>query len=179
MLVTIGIAADNLVVAGLSGNGFSMVRHHKWVFILLLLFIIQNEMLILGNETAIWTQSMMNGQQQWIAIGILMSMGLKMLQESFSGNKEIRSGSFAANNFLLLGFSTSIYVFAFGCAVHWLKINDRESRISILILISMFLVGGLFLGRHHYDKLLKRIHTMSVLLVLTGAVILFIEKFKW
>ena len=178
-LVAIGVAADNLVIAGLSGSGFSILHHHKWVLILLLVFIIENEMLILGDKIGGWTQALLQGQQQWVAIGIFISMGIKMFQELLTKNKAIRSYSFATNGFLELGFSTSIYVFAFGCAAHWLDIGDTEARILILLLIGAFLIIGLFLGKNHHDKLLGRIHILTVLFVFTGAVILFIEKFNW
>lgn len=178
LLVTAGIAADNLQFAGLSGVGFSLLRNHKWILILLLLFIIQNEMLILGNVIATWTEPLMKGGQQWAAIGILASMGLKMLQELFSRNKAMRSASFETNDVLVLGFSTSIYVFAFGCATHWLRVDEQQARISILLLIFLFLAAGLLLGGFHYNKLLKRIHTVAAFLVLAGAVILSVQKFK-
>jgi putative Mn2+ efflux pump MntP len=178
-LVTTGVAADNLVLAGLSGCGFSIFRHHKWVLILLLCFIIQNEMLILGRNMGEWTQGWLQGQQQWVAIGIFMSMGIKMFQELQSSIKETGSTGLATRNFLMLNFSTSFYVFAFGCAVHWLRISDSKARIAILLLIGVFLIAGLFLGKNHCDKLLKTIHTLTVLFVLIGAVILFIEKFNW
>jgi putative Mn2+ efflux pump MntP len=178
LLVTAGVAADNLQFARLSRVGFSVLKDHKFVLILLLLFIIQNEMLILGNATGIWTEPLMKGSEQWAAIGILVTMGIRMLQELSSKNREIRCASFETRDVLALAFSTSIYVFAFGCATHWLQVNEQETRISIMLLIFLFLTGGLLPGEFHYDKLLKWIHTMTAFLVLAGTFILLAQKFR-
>jgi hypothetical protein len=53
--------------------------------------------------------------------------------------------------------------------------SGQEFRSCFLY--SFFLLG-LLLGGFRYDKLLKRVQTMTAFLVLAGAIILLAQKFK-
>src|ERR1700694_5445460 len=88
--IAAGIAADNLVLAFISGNGIALFRTTRlsqskskllfsnWFLILGLLFIVQNMVLIYGQWFGLLTKGILKGNEQLMSIGILFSMGIKM-----------------------------------------------------------------------------------------------------
>jgi len=176
MLIALGIASDNLMLAALSGNGFTLLRNHKWVLILLLMFIIQNQVLLYSDWFGGFTKNWLNGSTPWMGIGIMLSIGLKMIQELKIKNQSFQNFHFDTGNVLTLAAGTSIYVFAFGCVANWLDVSDRAMNLSLLPLIASFLIGGLLLGKFHRIRILKVMHGVCVMMVLLGVALLFIQK---
>lgn len=176
LLISIGVAAQNLFLSALSGAGFSVLHNHKWIVILVLFFIIQNELIDISNSTAISITPFFNGRQQQTAIFILAIIGARIVQQLFFLRKRINCFQFTPKDFLEFGFSASLQVFSFGFAANWLEVSEWRRSIVLFILIS--LIGGLLIGRFHYQKLLIVIYVLCASLFLTGLVILLIKQFN-
>jgi len=190
MLIAMGVAADNLMIASISGNGFasfkllqsdtdnrnSRTRNSHWYLMLVFVFIIQSQVLQYGDWFGGLTKKILNGNEQWWAIAIVFSMGVRMLQELKMKNKILLHFSFQTNTFLGLALSTSIYVFAFGCSMHWLGMNDGNVSYTLLPLLIFFLITGMVLGKYHFIKTLKCLHISAAILVIIGSVVLIVQK---
>lgn len=109
---------------------------------------------------------------------MLVGMGIKMLQEFYSKKIDTRYQSFTYSNMIASGLGTSVYVLALSCAAGWLSASEHSLKAWVTVLTILFLATGVLLGKFHRDKTLKNIHKMSAFLVLTGTLILFIEKIK-
>ncbi|MEB0262933.1 MULTISPECIES: manganese efflux pump [unclassified Mucilaginibacter] len=162
ILIAAGVAADNLVLAFVSGNGMavfklarveepkSKVKSPHLFLILGLLFIIQNMVLFYGKWFGLFTKGILKGEEQLIAIGLLFSMSIRMLQELKKKNSTAKQVALDTRHFLEIGLGTSIYVFAFGCALNWLNLDHRVVILALLSLTVLFLIAGILLGEHHF-----------------------------
>lgn len=81
ILIVTGIAANNLMVVNISGNGIAITKKHRWILILLLFFIIQNEVIVYGVWFAEIFHPFIENFEFWLSVGILFSISMKMLQE--------------------------------------------------------------------------------------------------
>lgn len=185
-----GVAADNLVLAFVSGNSLAMFKLFgtkeqkaeagvvKWLFIFGLLFIIQNMVLFYGYWFAGFTISLFKGEEKLVAVGLLFSMGLRMIQELKIKNKTGSQISLDIRHFFEVAFGTAIYVFAFGCAMSWLGMDRRLVSLSLLSLLIITLTAGLLLGKYHFDKTFKFLNILSAFLVIAGSLFLIIGLLK-
>jgi putative Mn2+ efflux pump MntP len=190
ILIAAGVAADNLVLAFVSGNGMAVfksarmeapktkVKSPHWFLILGLLFIIQNMIMFYGKWFGGFTKGMLKGEEQLIAIGLLFSMSIRMLQELKTKNNAAKQVALDTRHFLEIGLGTSIYVFAFGCALNWLNLNHRLIMLALLSLIILFLITGTLLGKYHLEKIFKCLNTIAAFLVMAGSLLLMIELLK-
>lgn len=190
IMIAGGVAADNLVLAFVSGNGMGVfklahaekpkptVRPPHWLLILGLLFIIQNMVLFYGKWFGLFTKGMLKGEEQLIAIGLLFSMSIRMLQELKTKNGAAKQVILSTGNFLEIGLGTSIYVFAFGCTLNWLNLDHRVVILALLSFIALFLIGGTLLGKYYFEKTFKYLNKIAAFLVMAGSVLLIIELLK-
>ncbi|WDF75936.1 manganese efflux pump [Mucilaginibacter sp. KACC 22773] len=184
------MAADNLVLAFVSGNGMAVfksaraerpkptVRPPHWLLILGLLFIIQNMVLFYGKWFGLLTKGMLKGEEQLIAIGLLFSMSIRMLQELKLKNSAVKQAILNTWDFLEIGLGSSVYVFAFGCALNWLNLDHRVVILTLLSLIALFLIAGTLLGKYHFEKTFKYLNKTAAFLVMAGSALLIIELLK-
>jgi hypothetical protein len=84
---------------------------------------------------------------------------------SFSLTRAAKQVYINARQFLDIVLGTSIYVFAFGCALNWLNPDHRIVRVTSLALIFFFLIAGILLGKYHFEKTFKYLNAMAVFLV--------------
>lgn len=190
LLIAAGVAADNLVLAFVSGNGMAVfkmgrtekpkptVRSPHWLLILGLLFIIQNMVLFYGKWFGLFTRGMLKGEEQLIAIGLLFSMSIRMLQELKLKNGAAKQVILDTWDFLEIGLGTSVYVFAFGCALNWLNLDHLVVILALLSLIAFFLIAGTLLGKYHFEKTFKYLNKIAAFLVMAGSILLIIELLK-
>ncbi|MBB6501072.1 manganese efflux pump [Pedobacter cryoconitis] len=175
LFITVGITADNLMIAKLSGKRVSVISRGNWILILLLLFITQNQMLLWGRWITRWTPSLTVNQKDWLALGLLISIGVKMYTDHFQNKKEIPVINYTANNLLLLAFSSAVYLFVFGMAVQWLDRPDTNVTIILPVSILLFLGMGVWLGRSHSHKLINTLRTICTGLLMLGVVVLIFQ----
>lgn len=175
LFITVGITADNLMIAKLSGKRVSVISRGNWILILLLLFITQNQMLLWGRWITRWTPSLTVNQKDWLALGLLISIGVKMYRDHFQNKKETPVINYTANNLLLLAFSSAVYLFVFGMAVQWLDRPDTNVTIILPVSILLFLGMGVWLGRSHSHKLINTLRTICTGLLMLGVVVLIFQ----
>lgn len=174
-LISIGVAADNLLVSNITGKGFSMLSNHKWILILLLLFIIQNQVLIYGDWFALLIQP---PGRQWLASGIITAMGIKILQETKMKSDMIKNLSLGSGHLFSYSLTSSIYVFILGCCAHWLQVEQTHVMKGFLPFVPLFMLLGLALGKYHCNKILISMNVVAGLLVLAGGILCIVQVFE-
>jgi putative Mn2+ efflux pump MntP len=185
-----GVASDTLLIAFVSGNSIAMfkllgskeqklkARNIRWLFIFTLLFIIQNMVLIYGYWFGQFTKGMLKGEERLVAIGLLFSMGIRMIQELKVKNETSKQISLDTQRFLEVASGTAIYVFAFGCAICWLNMDRQLVSFLLLSLLILSLISGITLGKYHFEKTFKYLNTLSAFLVIAGSLCLIIGLLK-
>lgn len=172
LFIAIGITADNLMIAKLTGKTVSVISRANWILILLLLFITQNQMLLWGRWITGWAPSLTANQKDWLALGLLISIGAKMYKDHFQNKKDATTINYTANNILLLAFSSAIYLFVFGMAIQWLDRTEDNINILFPVFILLFLGIGVWLGKTHHHKLIYTLRTLCTCLMMVGVVVL-------
>ncbi|QNK64021.1 manganese efflux pump [Pedobacter sp. PAMC26386] len=172
LFIAIGITADNLMIAKLSGKTVSVISRANWILILLLLFITQNQMLLWGRWITQWTPSLTINQKDWLALGLLVSVGVKMYKDHFKYKKDSPAINYTANNLLLLAFGSAIYLFVFGMAIQWLDRTNGSINIMFPAFILLFLGIGVWLGKSHSHKLIHRLRTICTCMMMVGVLVL-------
>ena len=175
LFIAIGITADNLMIAKLSGKTVSVISRANWILILLLLFITQNQMFLWGKWVTGWVPALTVNQKDWLAMGLLISIGVKMYRDHFQSKRDTTAINYTANNLLILAFGSAIYLFVFGMAIQWL--NRTEGNVNILfpVFILIFLGTGVWLGKSHNHKLIHRLRTICTCLMMVGVAVLLFQ----
>ncbi|MBB6110256.1 hypothetical protein SAMN05421821_10664 [Mucilaginibacter lappiensis] len=173
ILIAIGIAADNLMIAGLTLSKTASISNRKWVIILLLLFIVQYQMLWLGNFVGAWAHY--STGNYLLGTGLLLSVAINICRELFQQKITHPVISYTPDNLLLLAFSTSMYVFIFSVAVQWLNIHDQRLNYWLVGAILIFLNTGVILGRLQLYKPLRFIRFTCTGMLLAGTLILILK----
>ncbi|NHA07453.1 hypothetical protein G7092_26875 [Mucilaginibacter sp. HC2] len=175
ILIAIGIAADNLMIAGLTVSKTASISNKKWIIILLLLFIVQYQMLLLGKTVGGWAHYLTGSNPNLLGMGLLLSVTINICRELFQQKVTHPVISYTPDNLLLLAFSTSMYVFLFSVAVQWLNVHDQRLNYWLAGAILIFLNAGIILGRLQLYKPLRFIRFTCTGMLLAGTLILILK----
>lgn len=188
--IAVGLAADNLVLAFYNGNGISINRQMprlkkrglslspNWILVLVLLFLIENMVLIYGVGFGEITKLLIKGKEQLIAIGILFGMGIRMFNEAKIKNRAFSFVPLNAKRCIETILGTSVYVFAFGCAMAWLKIDHSKINLMLLPLLILSYLSGIVMGKYHFDKTFRYLNIISALMMIAGSILLMLEQLR-
>ncbi len=173
LLFAVALSMDAFAVSVTDGLIYSDINKKKSFFIAGVFGVMQGLMPLAGywiiegiqyavGETAGEKASgIMSTIITWIAFGLLLFIGLKMLIQAIidikkpSGQKEMKK--FSIKEVLIMGVATAIDALTVGISLHSGLSNNATIflHISIITVITFIIsLVGLFLG-HWFDKLLK------------------------
>lgn len=188
--IAAGLAADNLMLAFYNGNGISvngrlpqlkkrrLSLSPSWIVVLVLLFLIENMVLIYGEGFGEITKSLFSGKEQLIAIGILFGMGIRMFHEAKIKNKVSFLIALNTKRCIETILGTSVYVFAFGCSIAWLNIDHSRINLLLLPLLILSYLSGIVLGKYHFNKTFRYLNIISALMMIAGSILLTFEQLR-
>jgi putative Mn2+ efflux pump MntP len=175
LFTAVGIASENLMLAGLTGEGYTITRSGNWILNMFFILVFQIEILRMGCWFGNLVTEPVNGMDQWLAIGLIMSTGIRMLQELSLKNKILAQFNFDKKNFIMVVVGSAVYPFVFGCSLTWLSGYGNIKNLFIGFVL-LFMMTGFLLGRYHYQKALKYLSAGGSSLVLLSAVLFIILK---
>lgn len=149
LLIAIGLAMDAFSVcisAGIqipkpdAGHYFRLAFHFG---------LFQFFMPILGYCSGTLIQDLVREFDHWVAFGLLSFVGLKMIRESFSKDKEQRESRDPSRGFTLvfLSLATSIDAAAVGFTFAMLNNPILFPSVVIGVVCALFSVAGILIGR--------------------------------
>ncbi len=147
LLLAIGLSMDSLAVSITSG-AIPCVTHKKGLRLALVFGIFQGLMPLLGWLSGLAFKSMIENVDHWIAFGILLIIGGKMLVEAFKTKKE--DHEFNINKwFILIGLAiaTSIDAFIVGISLCFLDVNIWFTIAVIAVVTFLFSFSGVCIGK--------------------------------
>lgn len=190
IFIAAGLAADNLMLAFYNGNGISidnqLARIKKrglslplnWIVVLILLFLIENMVLVYGEGFGDIARFLLKGKEQLVAIGILFGMGIRMFHEAKIKNGVFFLSALNTKSCIETILGTSVYIFGFGCAMAWLKIGHDKVNLLLLPLLILFYLSGIVMGKYHFNKTFRYLNTISALMIIAGSILLTFELLK-
>lgn len=175
ILVTLGIASDNLMLSAISENLTATVKPGKLVLILFMLLNIQMAFFQYGNWLAKLVVGNVHGMGKWIAISLLIATAIRIYQELrlWKGWKD--GIPFGLNGFLEIALVTSIYVFVSGFSLCALHIADSTAYFLTMMAQFVVLVIGLSAGKGSWLKTLPLVKKTLLVMMVLGIVLFIIQ----
>jgi putative Mn2+ efflux pump MntP len=172
LLLSAGIASDNLILAAMSRNTARVVKQGKPLLILFMLLNIQMMAFLYGKWAGMALKSYMPEQQHWLALFMLVATAVRMYREWNKGKMQDMKIAFGLDGYLGIACATSIYVFVLGLTLESLQLYSPTAYLlSMLVLETMMLLGWC-LGQFQKFRLLKAIQIIVLLMMLAGISIL-------
>ena len=161
LLTAVGLAADAFAVS--VSQGLQM-RHFRWapsVAIALTFGAFQGAMPVVGWALGTAFSKPIAAFDHWIAFGMLLAIGSKMLWEARSASADettertaIGSGRVIRTRELLtLGIATSVDALAVGVSFAFLDVNITRAALVIGVITAALSLVGVRLGHHAGKRL--------------------------
>ncbi len=172
LLLSAGIASDNLILAAMSRNTARVIKQGKQLVILFMLLNIQMMAFVYGKWAGKALKSYIPEQQYWLALFMLVATAVRMYREWNKGKMQDMKIAFGLDGYLGIACATSIYVFVLGLTLESLQLYSPTAYLlSMLVLETMMLLGWC-LGQFQKFRLLKAIQIIVLLMMLAGISIL-------
>ncbi len=146
ILVALALALDAFAVALTAGA--TLVRaDRRQVFRLSFHFgLFQFLMPIIGWVAGVQIESVVSAFDHWIALGLLLAIGVKMIHESFDKHREFRSDMTRGWSLVSLSIATSIDALAVGFSIAVMNSGIVLPSIVIGVVAAGMTVLGVRLG---------------------------------
>lgn len=175
LLITLGITADNLLLSKMSINTIAFTKSKKAVLLQIVLFSIQLQIIKYGYWTAALVTSSIKNQDKWLALTMLFSIAIKMIQEFKI--KEIRHHKtfLDLDYFLNIALASSVYLFVLGFALSLLKIEQLTIYKTVIPCLLFFLSIGWSLKYFNSVKAIQFIKITAIVMIFAGVIIFLIN----
>lgn len=167
LLIGIGLSFDSFAASITSGVAKNKIRFWQATRIAFSLAFFQALMPVLGWLVGIRILHLIQTIDHWIAFGLLLILGLKMIWESLQKSEEEKNFD-PLNLLVLLGMSlaTSIDAFVVGISFGFLKVNILLATFvigSITFIISML---GILFGKKTGSRFGKKMEIVGGLILI-------------
>lgn len=188
--IAAGLAADNLMLAFHNGNNTKNSRQlpelknsrrsvsPNWKIVLVLLFLMENMVLVYGITFGEFTRILLKNNEQILAIGILLGIGIRMFHEAKIKNRVSFLNTLNTKLCIESILGTSVYIFAFGCVMAWLKIDHSKIQLIFLPFLIFTYLSGIVLGRYYFNKTFRYLNKISALMIIAGSLLLTLQYLK-
>lgn len=172
-LISVGLAMDAFAVAICKGLAMKKREWKKSIIIGIYFGTAQALMPIIGYLLGNSFEDMVIKIDHWIAFALLSFIGINMIKEAFSLEKEKMNDSIEITNMMILSIATSIDAMAVGITFAFLNVNIITSAISIGIITFILSFIGVNIGNKFGDKYEKKAEFIGgAILILMGTKIL-------
>jgi putative Mn2+ efflux pump MntP len=175
ILIALGLSADCFAVAL---GGSVSIKSLRWPQVLrtaLVFGIAQALMPFIGWLIGRTVIDFISGYDHWVAFGLLVIIGSRMLWEAFLEKDKRREGADISRGWLLftLAVATSIDALAVGLSLAFLKINIAYASLIIGLVAFLITIAGFYLGRQAGQLLGQRARIVGgIILIAIGIRIL-------
>ena len=174
ILIAVGLAMDCFAVSITTGINVRKHRIRRAVIIALSFGFFQGFMPILGWLAGLGLKDFITGVDNWIAFGLLVFIGAKMIYESMKLKKEKDDkSSFNGYLVLILSIATSIDALAVGLSFAFLHVSIVVPVLVIAGIAATLSFAGFFVGQKIGHFFENRIEVLGgVILIGIGVKIL-------
>lgn len=173
IVLSIGLAMDAFAVAICKGLSMTKMKWKNAIIIAVYFGVFQALMPILGFLLGINFQNKITKIDHWIAFILLLGIGVNMITEALSNEKEESNDSIKFKDMLILAIATSIDALAVGITFAFLKVNIILSSSLIGIITFIISMIGVKIGNVFGDKYKQKAELSGgIILILLGVKIL-------
>lgn len=173
VILSIGLAMDAFAVSICKGLAMQKMKCKNAIIIGAYFGIFQALMPLIGYFLGINFEKAITNVDHWIAFGLLTVIGINMIKEAYSKEKEESNDSIKFKDMLILAIATSIDALAVGITFAFLKV-DIIPAVSIIGIITFAIsIIGVKIGNVFGDKYEKKAELAGgIILILLGIKIL-------
>lgn len=179
VLTSLSLGSDAFCVSVSDGLVYENIKKKQMVFIAIIFAILQGCMPIIGYYSGMAFYDFIKDVDHWIAFGILLLLGLKMIIEGINGLKkrEIQVvKKFSYKEVAIQGVATSIDALVMGFAFITSTIHILINALFITTITFGMCMVGLFLGKNILKLLKGKVEIATIVggivLILIGTKIL-------
>lgn len=146
--IAVGLAMDAFAVSIASGVSIKNLRIRHILVIAFAFGFFQGVMPIIGWFAGMGFRDMIGSVDHWVAFGLLLFVGLKMIYESFAIDTEAKETDTALNasRLLLLSIATSIDALAVGLTFSCIQVEIVTPALIIALVTFVLSTAGVVIG---------------------------------
>lgn len=173
ILIAIGLGMDAFAVSICKGISMSKMNWKKAIIIGLYFGIFQALMPVIGFTLGKTFENLVTSIDHWIAFGLLLIIGIKMLIDAFKDDNVSVNDSVNWKVMIILAIATSIDALAVGITFAFLQVNLLLAVLIIGIITFILCVIGTKIGNNFGNKFENKAEILGgIVLILIGVKIL-------
>ena len=174
LLISVGLAMDAFAVSICKGLSFRKINLKKSAIVGLYFGLFQALMPLIGYLFASMFKELIESVDHWIAFILLLSIGIKMIIESFDKDNNI-DDNVNFKSMILLAIATSIDALAVGITLSFLNINIFIAILMIGIVTFVLSFLGALFGSKISNKLNVNFEIIGGIILITIGVKILLE----
>lgn len=173
ILIAIGLGMDAFAVSICKGISMPKMNWKKATIIGLYFGIFQAVMPVIGYTLGKAFENLVTSIDHWIAFGLLLIIGIKMLIDAFKDDNVSVNDSVNWKVMIILAIATSIDALAVGITFAFLQVNLLLAVLIIGIITFILCVIGTKIGNNFGNKFENKAEILGgIVLILIGVKIL-------
>jgi manganese efflux pump family protein len=176
LVIALGLSFDTFAVSisyGVIQKGI-LFRQATWVAIIFAVF--QGGLTIGGYFLGSIISNDLKAANQWIALGLLSFLGVKMIIEGLKKSKDDTSTNYKSTIVLLtIALATSIDAFAVGISFAFLDVKIWEAGILIATITFLASMAAIRIGKSAGARLGNKVEIIGGILLIATGLKIFLE----
>ena len=175
-IIAIGLAMDAFAVSISSGIALRRMQARHALLIASFFGAFQAIMPLIGWGAGRWARTFVAAFDHWIAFGLLVAIGIKIIYEALRGtDREVRGNPLSLRVLLLLAVATSIDALAVGVTLPFLDVAIMIPAIVIGLVTFAMSFAGTYLGSAFGHLFERKTEILAGLLLIGIGVKILIE----
>lgn len=158
LMIALALAMDAFAVSISSGVSQKEVSMRRALLMAGFFGMFQALMPVLGWLSGRWAIELIQAFDHWIAFGLLLFIGGKMIHEGIQTDGQPATNPFKLRVLLMLSLSTSIDALAVGVSLSFLKTEILTPALMIGLITFLLSFFGVYIGKifgHIFEKKLE------------------------
>jgi manganese efflux pump family protein len=173
LLIAIGLSFDTFAVSVSSGLCIKDINFRQAVRIAIVLAFFQAIMPLIGWAGGVQIESYVSEVDHWIAFGLLALLGLKMIIDCLSDNRDNKLNPLMLRVLITMAIATSIDALIVGLSFAFIKTNIVSAILIIGFVTFIFSMTGMLAGKKVGGKLGTRMEILGgIILIAIGLKVL-------
>jgi len=167
LMIAAGLAMDAFAVSIAAGTSGKLVGKRATFRLSFHFGLFQGMMPVIGWFAGIKIAHLIDAMDHWVAFGLLLIVGSRMIISAFSLETETFSDDPSrGTSLVILSVATSIDALAVGLSLAMLQISIWYPAVVIGIITALLSVAGIRAGRYFGEKLGPRMELMGGLILI-------------
>jgi putative Mn2+ efflux pump MntP len=176
LAIALGLSFDTFAVSLSYGVVRNSILFRQAIRVAAVLALFQGGLTVAGYFLGSIISNALKATDHWIALGLLVFLGTKMIYEGLKKTKDDGSKDFGSTIILLtIAFGTSIDAFAIGISFALLNVKIWESGILIGAVTFLASMTAIRIGKSAGERLGNKVEIIGGLILIAIGIKIFLE----